>query len=205
METKPPLIIAHRSAGIGKTYLINALSVWIHKINQKEGLHPLQPYVLLLAPTGVAANNIGGTTIHTGLDFKIGKKYLPLSSESLQTMRKLMEKVKVLIIDELSMMSADQFYNVNRRMQSIMDSDDLFGGVAVVLLGDILQLPPIRGQAVFLEPNSEQNLSMYNSEDNLWNNLEVVVLECNFRQGKNEFTEVLNKVRVGNIDYQVKK
>ena len=90
-------------------------------------------------------------------------------------------------------------------MQSIMASDDPFGGVAVVLLGDISQLPPIRGQAVFLEPNSEQNLALYNSEDNLWNNFEVVVLECNFRQGKNEFTEVLNKVRVGNIDEQVEK
>ena len=86
-----------------------------------------------------------------------------------------------------------------------MASDDPFGGVAVVLLGDILQLPPIRGQAIFLEPNSEQNLALYNSEDNLWNNFEVVVLECNFRQGKNEFTEVLNKVRVGNIDEQVEK
>ena len=118
----PPLVIAHGGAGVGKTYLINTLASWIHKINQREGLHPLQPYVLLLAPTGVAANNIGGTTIHTGLDFKIGKKYIPLSSESHQTLSKLMENVKVLIIDELSMISADQFYNVNKRMQSIMSS-----------------------------------------------------------------------------------
>ena len=50
-------------------------------------------------------------------------------------------------------------------MQSIMASDDPFGGVAVVL-----QLPPIRGQAVFLEPNSVQNLALYNSEDDLWKN-----------------------------------
>ena len=103
----------------------------------------MQPYVLLLAPTGVAANNIGGTTLHIGLDFKIGKKYIPLSSESQQTMSKLMENVKVLIIDEISMISADQFYNVNKRMQSIMACKDLFGGVGVVLLGDILQLPAI--------------------------------------------------------------
>ena len=120
ITTKPPLLIAHGGAGVGKSFLINTLSGWIDKISKREGLHPLQPYVLLLAPTGVAANNIGGTTLHTGLDFKIGNKYIPLSSESLQTMRKLMEHVKVIIIDELSMMSADRFYDVNKRMQSIM-------------------------------------------------------------------------------------
>ena len=54
-----------------------------------------------------------------------------------------MENVKVLIIVEISMISADQFYNVNKRMQSIMNSEDPFGGVAVVLLGDILQLPSL--------------------------------------------------------------
>ena len=84
------------------------------------------------------------------------------------------------------MISADQFFNVNKRMQSIMSSEDPFGGVAVLLLGDILQLPPIRGEPIFLKPNSEQNLALYNSEENLWNRFEVVVLECNFRQGKNE-------------------
>ena len=93
----------------------------------------------------MAANNIGGTTLHSGLDFKIGKKYIPLSSESQQTMSKLLENVKVLIIDELSLISADLLYDVNKRIQSIMTSDDPFGGVTVVLLGDILQLPPIRG------------------------------------------------------------
>ena len=138
----------HGGSGVGRTYLIKTLAVWINKLNQKEGLHSLQPYVLLLAPIGVAANNIGGTTLHTGFDFKIGKKYIPLSIESLQTMRKLMEKVKVVIIDVLS---ADLFYDVNKRMQSIMASNDLFGGVSVVLLGDILQLPPINGQAIFME------------------------------------------------------
>ena len=117
MDTKQLLLIAHGGAGIGKIFLINRLRSWIHKINQREGHHPLQPYVLLLAPTGVAANSIGGTTLHTGLDFKIGKKYIPLPSESFQTMRKLMEKVKVVIIDELSMLSADLFYVVNKRMQ----------------------------------------------------------------------------------------
>ena len=111
--------------------------------------------------------------MHTGLDFKIGKKYIPLSNESQQTMSKLMENVKVLIIDELSMISADQFYDVNRRMQSIMASDDPFGGVSVVLLGDILQLPPIRGEPIFLEPHSEQNLALYNSEENWWKKFEV--------------------------------
>ena len=40
----PPLVIAHGGAGVGKTYLINTLATWIHKINQREGLHPLQPY-----------------------------------------------------------------------------------------------------------------------------------------------------------------
>ena len=77
-EPTPPPIIVHGGAGVGKTYLIKTLAVWINKLNQKEGLHSLQPYVLLLAPIGVAANNIGGTTLHSGLDFKIGKKICTL-------------------------------------------------------------------------------------------------------------------------------
>ena len=72
-----------------------------------------------------------------------------------------MEKVKVVIIDVLS---ADLFYDVNKRMQSIMASNDLFGGVSVVLLGDILQLPPINGQAIFMEHFSEENHALFNLE-----------------------------------------
>ena len=89
---------------------------------------------------------------------------------------------QVLIIDELSMISADLLYDANRRLQSIMASEDPFGSVGVIFLGDILQLPPIKGQPIFLEPHFEQNLALYNSDENLWNNFEVVILECKFRQ-----------------------
>ena len=47
------------------------------------------------------------------------------------------------------------------------------GGIAVILVGDILQLPPIRGNPIFLSPKNDQNYALWNSDSNLWNNFEV--------------------------------
>ena len=72
--------------------------------------------MLLLAPTGVAAMNIGGTTIHTGLNIPVGcfRKHVPPLSDKMRTMlRNRLSEVKVLIIDEASMVSNDLLLHIH--------------------------------------------------------------------------------------------
>ena len=95
----PPLLIVHGGGGVGKSYLIKATSQWVNKI-LREGVgrdNIDQPTVLLMAFTGVAAKNIGGTTLHTGLSFKFGADMLDFSSEKLDVTRKNLENVEVVI------------------------------------------------------------------------------------------------------------
>ena len=186
---------------------------------------PYTPKVLLLAYTGSASSLIGnyqclyllswlkliftlstgGTTVHSGLGFRFGPDYLNLSKENLDRLKKQVEDVEVVIIDEMSMISSDFLFNINQRMKDLFDSKDEFGGRAIILAGDLLQLPPVNGTAIFKEPRSKKNRSYYNIEQtentpggNLWLNCQVVYLKTNFRQGEgNPWTELLNRARVG--------
>ena len=72
-----------------------------------SGDNPLKPKVLLLAPTGMAANLIGGTTLQTGLNLKFGTRYLPLQDAKREEFRVLFEDLVLIIVDEFSMVGAD--------------------------------------------------------------------------------------------------
>jgi hypothetical protein len=147
----------------------------------------------------------GGTTVHSGLGFKFGADYFNLRKENLDKLKKKVEDVEVVIIDEMSMISSDFLFNINQRMKDLFDSKDDFGGRAVILAGDLLQLPPVNGTAIFKAPKSRKNKDYYSIQctenqpgGNLWSNFQVVYLKTNFRQGEgNPWTEILNRVRVG--------
>ena len=90
---------------------------------------------------------IGGTTFHAGLRFPFNvREYLPLESEQLHNLRKQFERMMVVIIDEMSLLAADFFYNVHRRMVEIFFSKEMFGDRGVMLVGDLLQIPPVCNQ-----------------------------------------------------------
>ena len=116
-----------------------------------------------------------------------------------------MEHVEAVIVDEMSMVSSDFLYNLHKRMMELFDSKDDFGGRSLMLVGDLLQLPPVRATSIFNPPKSHKNNVIYNITDesgkntgNLWKNCQVVVLKTNFRQGNgNPWTELLNRVRIG--------
>ena len=127
----------------------------------------MKPKVLLLAPTGMAASLIGGTTLQTGLSLKFGTKYLQLQDVKREQFRVLFEDLQLIIIDEFSMVSADALYDIHRRLQEIFISEDLFGGCAVMLVGDLLQLPPVKGKPIFGRPMSDKNVSLWSSDQNL--------------------------------------
>ena len=182
------------------------MAKWIEKILRKPGDNPLKPKVLILAPTGIAANLIHGTTLHTGLGFKFGsRKYLPLKDSRLETFRKSFEELEVIIMDEFSMISVDQLYDVHRRLEEILISKDLFGGKSVILLGDIMQLAPVKGRPIFGKPFGQKNSSLWNSTDNIWKSFEVVSLKVSQRHKEREWKDCLNRIRIGEHKNEDKK
>ena len=141
-------------------------------------------------------NFSGGTTLHSGLDFKFGTEYVPLNGKRLDQMRNLLEDLELIIIDEISMISSDMFYKVNQRLQEIFISEDYFGGRCALVVGDVMQLKPPKGRFVFMMPKSNKYKPLHEI-DPLWEALEVAVLKTNHRQGQgNLWCDVLNRFRI---------
>ena len=72
-----------------------------------------KPRILLLTPTGVAVINRNGTTIHSGLEINVGGKLYPLSEQHRAALRNKLSEVRLIIIDEISMVSSVLFFQVN--------------------------------------------------------------------------------------------
>ena len=82
--------------------------------------------------------------MHAGLKFQFkATNYLPLEAEDLHNMRKQFERMMVIIIDEISLIASDFFHNIHRRMVEILYSKEMFGDRGIMLVGDLLQIPPV--------------------------------------------------------------
>ena len=122
-------------SGQGGTGKSRVISVLRHIISdQLSGSLP----VVVAAPTGLAASNIGGTTLHRMLSLPVehGKPsdYRCLQSEQLTTIRATMRGLQLLIIDEISMVSSLTLLFIHLRLTEIMTSNQLFGGISTVFL-----------------------------------------------------------------------
>ena len=101
-------------AEVGKPYLIKTMFLSLNKILRYKGSDADKPRILLHAPTGVAAININGTTIHSGLGINVGSKLYPLNDQQLAALRNKHSEFRLIIIDEISMDSSVFFYQVNQ-------------------------------------------------------------------------------------------
>ncbi|KAK4320893.1 hypothetical protein Pmani_008266 [Petrolisthes manimaculis] len=115
---------------------------------------------LLTSFTGTAAFGIEGMTLHSAFSFTCGprnkREYQPARSEKLNTLRSQLGKIKLLIIDEVSMVGADVLYHNHRRLQDITgrsDPDSQFGDVNILAVGDLFQLQPVGQNHVFGLPS----------------------------------------------------
>ena len=133
-------------AGVGKSFLIEciyqaAMRYYDHQPNVE--LDKLK--VLLCAPTGKAAFNIRGMTLHSafGIPVSQNNNNRPLSADIANTLRVTFSQLKLIIIDEVSMVGLSMLHKVDTRLRQIMGVDELYGNLPVIVLGDFNQLRPV--------------------------------------------------------------
>ena len=138
--------------GVGKSQIIKAVVAGIDLILRKNE-------IILMAPTGAAADNIGGNTYHTLLGISISKPQKPSAKPRI---KKLWSKKTIMIVDEISMTDLSMLNTINNQCKIAKSLDrnspDLFGGLPIVIfIGDFYQFPPVRGPTLWKEPREGNN------------------------------------------------
>ena len=185
--------------GVGKSHVIELLkNDTIRLLRYLPSVQPQDILCLLTAPTGTAAFNISGMTIHSTFLIPVAMRlYRSLGADTLNTLRNKLNNVKVVIIDEISMVGANLFYQIHRRLEEIKGcrsnaSDSTFGDVTMIAVGDLYQLPPVAKAYVFEHPND----SYAKLQDPLWYQFKLAELNQIMRQKDDaEFAQLLNRVR----------
>ena len=192
-ETRQHLFITGR-AGAGKSVLLRHFRENTHK------------KVVIAAPTGIAALNVRGQTIHSL--FRIAPQ-LHHKGKLAHNSRvcTLLKRIDTLVIDEISMVRADLLDAVDERLREAKNSDTPFGGVQVIMFGDVYQLPPVVEEG--LMPYFEAVHNGYFFFNALvWRETEFKIYELIqvFRQKDPVFKDILNAVRDGTVnDEQVEQ
>ena len=188
-KTKHNVLITG-AAGTGKSTILKKFC----KFSKKK-------YVVL-APTGIAATNVNGQTIHKF--FKFGRSMVTkediddVNGKDDRYKPKIYERVETIIIDEISMVRRDIFDAMDQILRKYQLKDKPFGGVQLILFGDMYQLPPV----VTEEEGSilcsvYDNNSNYFFNSNIYPELSLIIIRLNhiYRQSDGEFIEILNRMQ----------
>lgn len=175
--------------GSGKTYLTNKI---IKNIDDN--------YLSVTASTGIAAKLIDGKTIHSWSGLNYFKEDLEESDylkqiEAISNNKYIsykIKKTKILIIDEVSLLSAKFIEILDLLLRKIKNSDEYFGGIKVMMVGDFYQLPPVKGKMAF--------------ESEIWDKIFDIQINLisNYRCKDDKLINILSKIRqnlpLDNID-----
>ena len=156
---KPFYCFLSGGAGVGKSYLAKALyQAALKYYNTRAGVDCGEIKVLMLAPTGKAAYVFKGNTIHSALGIPACqslKNYKRLDSSRLNTLRCQLGGVKLIFIDEISMVGNTMFnVQINNRLKDIKGSSQPFGSVSIIAIGDLFQLQPVMAGYIFKDMNN---------------------------------------------------
>ncbi|MDQ1563711.1 MAG: ATP-dependent helicase [Actinomycetota bacterium] len=193
IETTREHIFVTGRAGTGKSTLLNHLA-W----NTSK-------QVVICAPTGVAALNVGGQTIHSLFRLPIGV-IADHEIEQTNELRKLLGTIDTIVIDEVSMVNADLMDAIDRSLrQARQRPREPFGGAQVVLFGDPYQLAPVPGDADERAYFTDQYRSMWFFDAKVWSIADLVIYELAtiHRQHEAEFKYMLNAVRHGRVTAEI--
>ena len=176
------------AAGSGKTHLLNMYIEYLNNYEVSLGI---------TASTGIAATHMGGVTIHSWSGLGVRNSLTEFDIESMQEKQylfKRMEKVKVLIIDEVSMLHHFRLDMVDQVLKAFKRSEAPFGGIQIILCGDFFQLPPV---SRYGEPDPK---FVYHSTAWKEGDFKVCYLEEQFRQHDDVSIRVLNDIRGSRVD-----
>ncbi len=193
IETTRDNIFVTGRAGTGKSTLLNYLS-W----NTSKQL-------VISAPTGVAALNVGGQTIHSLFRLPIGV-IADHDIEQSAELKKLLNTIDTLVIDEVSMVNADLLDAIDRSLrQARQRKNEAFGGVQVVLFGDPYQLAPVPGEGDERAYFADRYDSMWFFDAKVWDDTDLTIYELStiHRQHEDEFKRMLNAVRHGYVTAEI--
>ncbi|MBO7130922.1 MAG: AAA family ATPase, partial [Fibrobacterales bacterium] len=162
---------------------------------------------VVLAPTGVAAINAGGATIHSFFQFKPGL----LSDDAVEEIsspkkRAVVRAAQIVVIDEISMVRSDLFAAVDARLRELAVGAKArrpFGGKQIILVGDFFQLPPVVKTETEAEWLERTFGGVYAFRTALWKRagFRCVFLKTVHRQmGDARFLAVLNAIRHGDLE-----
>nr|XP_037279947.1 ATP-dependent DNA helicase PIF1-like [Rhipicephalus microplus] len=206
-------------AGCGKTFVLKlAMDVYNRwadccgAVGSEDGSSSSVPSVynayVICTSTGKAAVAVGGTTVHSAFklvraargnrqDARLGVMGDDgLRPSDLNTFRRAFRRVKCVIIDEVSMMSADRLKLVDCRLRQITQRlTEPFDGLNVILCGDLRQLPPVRASEIFKRPRSADGLLGLSTVT--WHHLKYFPLVRVVRQSDVTFSAVLTKIGDG--------
>jgi hypothetical protein len=174
--------------GSGKTYTVNAYVAWL----RAQGIEPA-----ITASTGIAATHLQGLTIHSWSGIGVRESLSDADVDAIVSKEHVVRRIartNVLIIDEVSMLSANVLAMADRVCREARRRPEPFGGMQVVLVGDFFQLPPIaRGGSS----------ASFAFDSRVWTDLNPVMcyLTEQHRQDDPSFVEVLTAIRSGEADH----
>ena len=177
------------------------LSIHDKYYNTRAGDDFHQIKVILLAPTGKAAYTTKGNTVHSALAIPANqslRNYKPLDSSRLNILRSQFGGVKLIFVDEISMVGNSMFaIQLNNRLKDIKGSKEDFGGVSIIAIGDLFQLEPVMDGYIFKEL---KNLDYTVLAPSVWHkHFKMFELDEIMHQRDSKlFAELLNRLRKGN-------
>ncbi len=191
IDAQFPAIFVTGGAGTGKSTFIN----WL--------MHHYTGKVLLAAPTAIAANNIDGKTLNSL--FQLPLQWITQSAIKRTPYRVDIKNAKLLIIDEISMVNANLLDGVSAFLRKNRNIDKPFGGLPVIMVGDLFQLPPVvrPGLAAFFERHYDGQIKFYAARSLVQTSLTYYAVELTrtFRQSDRKFVNILADIREGrNLD-----
>ncbi|MBK9015052.1 MAG: AAA family ATPase [Saprospiraceae bacterium] len=158
--------------------------------------------MVVLAPTGIAALNVQGQTIHSFFGFP--PRFIQAKDIVKHFNKKWFQKIDVLVIDEISMVRADLLDAIDRSLRLNRENPMPFGGVQMVFVGDLFQLPPVIASAEEKRVFEMAYQSPYFFSANVLREFDFEKMELRkvYRQEQRHFLRLLDSVRLNQVDYE---